>query len=259
MSRYATPADLANHGVPAQALAGIGIVPPVLGTCTATAGTLPAGTYGFRVTSLDANGRSAPSAEATITLTGPGGVLIPWPAVPGATGYEIYGRAPGAELFLATVGQVVSWVDTGALTPAGALPAVATSPTPAQRQQAALDAASTYADAYLDDKFTLPILTPSPDLVVAVCAIAGWNLLRVRGFNPEDGANVAIRYGYEDAVKWLRDVAAGRITPQLVDSSGAAVGTLGDPYVLQPQLSQTLTDQNGLPAMVAGTPTSRGF
>ena len=38
-----------------------------------------------------------------------------------ATGYKVYGRSTGAELLIATVGNVLTYIDTGSVTPAGVL------------------------------------------------------------------------------------------------------------------------------------------
>jgi hypothetical protein len=89
-----------------------------------TGGTLAAGTYYYRVSAIDAYGETLASAEISVTTTGTTStVTVNWSAVAGATGYKIYGRATGAELFLAKVGAVTSWTDAGSITPAGALPA----------------------------------------------------------------------------------------------------------------------------------------
>ncbi len=130
---------------------------------------------------------------------------------------------------------------------------------PTTQQQPALDAASAEADTYLRNKFTLPLIAPYPkDLVKYVCKIAAWELLAVRGFNPESGSDVAVRTGYKDAVNWLEKVSRGDITPAITDSAQSPVST-GGPFVLQPQVSDTLTDANGNPALVSGAPTARGW
>jgi hypothetical protein len=79
---------------------------PVLGTPGSVstsailgAGSLAAGTYYYRVTARITPGyqttaiNSAPSVEVSRTLSGTGSVSISWAAVPGATGYRIFGRA----------------------------------------------------------------------------------------------------------------------------------------------------------------------
>jgi hypothetical protein len=62
------------------------------------------------------------SGANTNTLT------VKWAAVTGATSYKVYGRSTGAELLMATVAApTLQWVDTGSVTPSGALPTSATS------------------------------------------------------------------------------------------------------------------------------------
>jgi phage gp36-like protein len=81
----------------------------------------------------------------------------------------------------------------------------------------AIVAALVYAASYIDsiigvsDKLTFPLPTPyDPTLVQANVVIAIWNLLSVRGFNPEDPSDKAVRTRYDDAIKWLDKVANGR-------------------------------------------------
>lgn len=89
-----------------------------------------------------------------------------------------------------------------------------------QQQQAALDAASAVADGYLAAQFTLPITgTLTQDLVRQVCNIAAYDLITQRGYNPEAGADANWRLRYEDAIRWLEQVAAGKVSPALADSS----------------------------------------
>lgn len=99
---------------------------PTPGTVTATpattGGTLAAGVHGYRVTATRGGGETLPSAEVTATTTGATGtVALSWAAVYGATGYRVYGRTAAAELHLADV-TAPAFTDTGAGTPAGALP-----------------------------------------------------------------------------------------------------------------------------------------
>lgn len=99
---------------------------PVNATFTAGAGTLTTGTYYYRVSALKVDRETLASTETSLAITGPAGVNVNWGVVTGATGYRIYGRSTGAELLLATVGAVTTWLDNGSLTPSGALPAANT-------------------------------------------------------------------------------------------------------------------------------------
>jgi phage gp36-like protein len=132
--------------------------------------------------------------------------------------------------------------------PAGAISSISSGD-----QQKALDAASTLADGYLRGKFTLPIATPSVDLVEAVCKVAAYSLLSVRGYNPETGSDPNLRDRYKDAIAWFQGVAAGRITPALTDAS---VGSVGGPFVVQPTMAEGL---DGSSRLVSGAPRARGW
>lgn len=82
--------------------------------------------YYYRVSATDAYGESLASAEVGFTTAAGANTknnVINWTAIPGATGYKVYGRTTGAELLIATVGAVIFFIDSGAVTPAGAIPA----------------------------------------------------------------------------------------------------------------------------------------
>lgn len=69
--------------------------------------------------SIAPNG-ALPTSNTTSTTTN--SITVKWSKIDNATGYKVYGRATGAELLIASVGTVISYVDTGSITPAGALP-----------------------------------------------------------------------------------------------------------------------------------------
>lgn len=98
---------------------------PTNETHTPGAGTLATGTYYYRVSAVTTTpaGETVPSTETSLAVTGPVGINVNWTQIPGATGYKVYGRATGAELLIAQVGKVGTYLDTGALTPSGAMPA----------------------------------------------------------------------------------------------------------------------------------------
>jgi len=83
-------------------------------------------TYGYRVAALNAAGTTLAGTEVTTTtgnatLSGANHNALSWNAVAGASSYNVYGRTAGAELFLANV-ATSTYNDTGAASPAGALP-----------------------------------------------------------------------------------------------------------------------------------------
>ncbi len=97
------------------------LITPIPLTFTAGAGTLIGGTYYYRITATDAHGETQASAQTSFVSAG-GGVNVNWTKVTGATGYKIYGRTTNAELLMATVGDVATWLDNGSISPSGALP-----------------------------------------------------------------------------------------------------------------------------------------
>lgn len=129
-------------GIGAAGIAGIAfeqLPPPVqaAGSTSTSGGTLPtASAYKYVITAINALGETTISNEITLT-TGAGATnsnTLNWAAVTGATGYKIYRTAAGGltltELLLTTVGLVITYIDTGALSPAGAFPTTNTALTP---------------------------------------------------------------------------------------------------------------------------------
>jgi hypothetical protein len=104
-------------------------VPAAFATAT-TGGSLLAGTYYYRISAINARGETLASAETSQVVLGvaTNTVTVNWSAVvapdgvSAVTGYRIYGRTIGTERLIATVGLVTTYIDTGAITPAGALP-----------------------------------------------------------------------------------------------------------------------------------------
>ena len=101
------------------------------------------------------------------------------------------------------------------------LPATATTGIATASIEAALDAYAAVMDGYLQARgYVLPLTAWGDDLRRCNCQGAAWDILRVRGYDPNAGGDEAVRLGHEDAMKWLRDVAAGRVTPSgVVDST----------------------------------------
>jgi hypothetical protein len=102
----------------------VNVTPPtgVTAVKSGTGGTLLDQEFNYRVTAITATGEtliSAGGTAANLTGTGTNSVTVSWNAVPGSTGYKIYGRSAtdNSKGLLATVGAVTSWVDTGANTP----------------------------------------------------------------------------------------------------------------------------------------------
>jgi hypothetical protein len=105
----------------------VGLMSAPAGVTAAASGSgaLPAGPYAYKVTGVNDTGETTGSTEATVTTTSTGGVTVSWTALAGATAYRIYGRTAGSEKLITQVGQVTSWLDSGAI-------AVGTKTPPAQ-------------------------------------------------------------------------------------------------------------------------------
>lgn len=100
-------------------------------------------------------------------------------------------------------------------------------------QDAALDAASATADSYLRTRYSTPVAGYGVDLTRAVCSLAAWDLLSVRGYDPQRGGDEALRLRAEDALRWLRDVSSGKaslsgITESESESWPEYIGAVSD-------------------------------
>lgn len=94
-------------------------------------------------------------------------------------------------------------------------------------QDSQLMRASEFADGYLRQQFVLPLTRWGSDLVQAVCDVAAYRLVCLRGFNPEtDGL---YKDNFDASQRWLEQVAKGLISPDVVDgSTGAEPGRQAD-------------------------------
>lgn len=105
--------------------------PPTIASATpaTSGGTLADGTYYYRVSVVTTGAESIASAEVSAVVSGGAGagqVTITVNAVAGATAYKFYGRAAGTEQQIASQAGV-TFIDTGSVTPSGALPTLAKS------------------------------------------------------------------------------------------------------------------------------------
>lgn len=96
----------------------------------------------------------------------------------------------------------------------------------------ALTAASSIADGYMRSRYAMPLTTWGSDLRQAVCKIAAYEVLSVRGYNPAAGADVNLLNRHLEAMAWLRAVSRGEVhldvTPALATpSQGSAVVVSG--------------------------------
>ena len=86
---------------------------------------------------------------------------------------------------------------------------------------AVLDARYQFAMGYFAAHFDLPLVTLDVTTKMCVCQLADYDLMSYRGYNPE-GIDLVIRQRYEDWIAWLKLVAEGKVTPQVVDSSAGS-------------------------------------
>lgn len=110
----------------------------------------------------------------------------------------------------------------------------------AATREDALDACSALADGYLSGRYTLPLSAWGDDLRLHVAGMAAFRLLAARGYDPNRGADAAIRMLWDDAIRWLERVSSGSVTPAgIVDA--------------------TPEEQEEIPHVAAVTNASRGW
>ena len=110
----------------------------------------------------------------------------------------------------------------------------------AATREDALDACSSLADGYLSGRYTLPLSAWADDLRLHVAGMAAFRLLAARGYDPNRGADAAIRMLWDDAIRWLERVSSGSVTPAgIVDA--------------------TPEEQEEIPHVAAVTNASRGW
>lgn len=99
------------------------------------------------------------------------------------------------------------------------LPATALGQLTSPQILAALVEASSRVDSFLRGRFALPLLSWETDITQATCAIAAYNLLSIRGYNPGSGADINIRDRYLDTLKWLAQVQKNMAHPNVTPSA----------------------------------------
>jgi hypothetical protein len=147
--------------------------PGSLALAAAAGGTLVAGSYGYQVTAVDANGETTPCTEVDITTGSTGSVKLTWKGVRSGATYNVYGRVHGSLGLLATVGPFdrdnpPTYTDTGAATVGAAPPSSNTT-----------GGTGTYTN--------LPIVEFIPYLIVARDFCSSW------GFEERDFKGRALR------------------------------------------------------------------
>jgi phage gp36-like protein len=83
----------------------------------------------------------------------------------------------------------------------------------------ALINASAVADTYLRDRYNLPLAEPYDGaLRMYVCHLATFELMALRGYDPETPGDAVIKTRYDNATNWLTRVAKGQATLAVVQT-----------------------------------------
>lgn len=102
------------------------------------------------------------------------------------------------------------------------LPSTALANVSPTTQEDSLDAMSAIADGYLSSRYELPLSVWGDDLRACVCRLAAYDLMVTRGYNPTAGADENLLLRHDHAMRWLRDVASGAVSPAgIVDATPA--------------------------------------
>lgn len=105
-----------------------------------------------------------------------------------------------------------------------AMPAVTIN---AERVAAAIADAESLVNGYLAARYSTPLLPVPGTLLEKTCVIARYKLWKDR---PSD----AVRQAYEDAIGWLKDVSAGRVSLGTSGDTPTAPASSGAPVVVAP-------------------------
>lgn len=107
---------------------------------------------------------------------------------------------------------------------------------PFAEQTAACVAVSAEADASFRARYNLPLVAWGQDVRAMLARIAAYELLVVRGFNPELGADTNLAMRAESARAWLRAVARQEQHPD-VTATPPQVTAYDEPRIItQPRL-----------------------
>lgn len=105
----------------------LGVPSTLAASANVGGGTFAAATYFWKITGLNGRGETTASNEATVAVALNGTATLTWAALPaGTTGVKVYrGTVTNTEnVLVATLGAVVTYIDTGIAGTAGSPPAV---------------------------------------------------------------------------------------------------------------------------------------
>jgi phage gp36-like protein len=99
-----------------------------------------------------------------------------------------------------------------------------------------IEGTSDYMDGYLGKQFALPLIAFGDDIRECCAVITAWRVLRVRGLKPgENPEDNALYLDYKEKIRWLEQIAAGKVTPVVTPSPttpGTGSSTPGGPSVM---------------------------
>lgn len=90
---------------------------------------------------------------------------------------------------------------------------------PVAQLDAILAQCSRTANMYLGQRYQLPLVAHGADLTQIVCALAAYQIMTVRGWNPENPADRGIVQLRNDALALLKEVARGNASLDVVSTS----------------------------------------
>lgn len=98
--------------------------------------------------------------------------------------------------------------------------------------QAALDVRSSFADTKFRARYKLPFQAPiDVTIVQSVCILTAYDLLVMRGFNPDNPADANIELRAKAALKWLDDVERQAAHPNVIEATSPSPA-LAAPLIL---------------------------
>jgi hypothetical protein len=128
--------------------------------------------------------------------------------------------------------------------------------------QAQLDAASAWANSKMAARYSLPLLAPFDiSIVKAVVDIAAFELLKLRGFDPQNPGDAAAYAAWEAGRKFFDDVERQHAHPLVNESprpTNQAQPQYASPLVLGQQLQGWLPGQCPQGSPLGGSPWAPG-
>lgn len=86
-------------------------------------------------------------------------------------------------------------------------------------------------DSYARGRYKVPLTLPAPqEVVVAVCVLAAYSIVNVRGYDPNNGADANLRTRYDDLMGrafgqkgWLQQLSEGKVNLDIAADATSGV------------------------------------